>query len=171
MKGATVATGLQPLATGYSSWKHVVFINTVTEYVPLISNSTPCRFIIFMISLCDFKVTNVATNNGEYYLLPETRLKVQLLWIRGLFCCAVFLSVQMLCSPVSSGQRKIRTRESSGRWKERQWHLCTLITNLPVSDDNLYSIPLQSSRWKDLVAFCSHFLFIIASDFLFFFVP
>lgn len=66
----------------------------------------------------------------------------------------------MLCSPVSSGQRKIRALESSGRRKERGWHLCTSMANLLVSDDkpSLYLLPLTSPSLS------FHHLFIITSD-------
>lgn len=77
-------------------------------------------------------------------------------WLILLLC---FLSYQMLCFPVSSGQRKIRTLESSGRRKERRWRLCTLITNLLVSDD-IRSFPaflclLQTEKKLFFAAFLS----------------
>lgn len=64
----------------------------------------------------------------------------------------------MLCFPVSSGQRKIRALESSGRRKERGWHLCTLITNLLVSDDRWLLLheflwPLQTEKADILLPF------------------
>lgn len=67
------------------------------------------------------------------------------------------LSFQMPCSPASSGQRKIRTLESSGRWKERRWHLCTLITNLLVSDDIFTAFLCLLRAEKAVVAFLSIF--------------
>jgi len=64
----------------------------------------------------------------------------------------------MRLSPVSSGPRKIRTPESSGRKKEKGWHLCSLITNSLVREILLFTawIPLTSQsgrRW-----YCAAFL-------------
>lgn len=72
-------------------------------------------------------------------------LKIKQRNLRSLSWNTNFLLFQMLCSPVSSGRRKIRTHESSGRGQGRPWPLCTLTTNSIVSD---VLIPSHGRRWN-----------------------
>lgn len=67
--------------------------------------------------------------------------------LRVLWLNIVFLLFQMLCSPVSSGQRRIKTHVLSGRRKGRPWRLCTSMANFPVSDVFTASDLLNYNAW------------------------
>lgn len=74
-------------------------------------------------------------------------LKLKQCNLRVLYWNINFLLFQTLCSPVSSGQRKIRTHELSGRGQGRPWPLCTLTTNSIVSDVLSASDGLRRNTW------------------------